>query len=54
MNYGNEKQELGDDEMTNFNSIVCKEAPCDVDVAMLGVVIPNAVIPFVNFKAKTS
>ena len=36
---------LGDDEVTKTNGTDHEEASCDVDVVMLGVVIPNALTP---------
>ena len=34
INYGDEQQVLGDDEMTNGANTDCEEAPCDGDVVM--------------------
>jgi hypothetical protein len=45
MNYGNEGQVLGDDEMTNTNCTNREEAPGDADVVMLDVIIPDIVTP---------
>jgi hypothetical protein len=38
MNYGNEEQVLGDDEMTNSAGTDREEAPCDGDVVTPSVV----------------
>jgi hypothetical protein len=43
MNYVNEEQVFGDNEMTNIDGTNYKEAPCDADAVMLDVVNPDVV-----------
>jgi hypothetical protein len=45
MNYNNVEQVLEDNEMMDTDGTNCKEAPCDADIVMLDVVIPNIGIP---------
>jgi hypothetical protein len=52
MNYGNEEQVLGDDEMTVSDGTHCREPPCDGDVIMPGVVTSNVGTPSINLKPR--
>jgi hypothetical protein len=47
-NYGDERQVLGDNEMTDGAGTNRKEAPCDGDVVMRGVVTSNVGSTSVN------
>ena len=56
MNYYNEEQVLGDDNMTDTNGIDCIETPYYVDVIMLGVVargVVRASFEHDNYRAQT-
>jgi hypothetical protein len=52
MNYSDDEQVLGDDEMTNSYGIDREEAPCDGDVVMPGVVTLNVSIPSVILRSR--
>jgi hypothetical protein len=52
MNYGNDEQVLGDDEMTDGDGTIRKEAPCNGDVVMLGVVTSNVGTLSVNLRPR--
>lgn len=44
MNYGNGEQVLQDDEMIDIDGKDHDKAPCDANVVMLSIVIPNIVL----------
>jgi hypothetical protein len=52
MNYGNEEQVLGDDEMTNINNKSHDEASCNADVVKLGVVTAEVVTSGVILRSR--
>ena len=52
MNYCDEKQVLGEDEMMDGASTDHEEAPYDGDVVMPGVIASNAGIPSVNLRPR--
>jgi hypothetical protein len=52
MNYGDEEQLLGDDEMTDGAGTDREEAPCDGDVVMRGVVTSNVGSTSVNLRPR--
>jgi hypothetical protein len=52
MNYGDEEQVLGDDEMMDGTSTDREEAPCDGDVVMVGVITSNVGIPSINLRPR--
>jgi hypothetical protein len=52
MKYGNEKQVLGDDEVTDDDGTGHEKALCDGNVIMPGVVTSNVGIPTVNLRPR--
>jgi hypothetical protein len=52
MNYGNEEQVLGNNEMTDIDDTYHEEAPCNIDVVMPGVVILDIGTPSVVVRSK--
>jgi hypothetical protein len=52
INYGDEEQVLGDDEMTDGVGIDREEAPCDGDVVMRGVATSNVGSTSVNLRPR--
>jgi hypothetical protein len=52
MNFGNEEQVLGDNEMIDSDSTDREEAPCDCDAVKLDVVTSNVGTPSVNLRPR--
>jgi hypothetical protein len=51
-NYGDKEQVLGDDEMTDGVGTYRKEAPCNGNVVILGVVTSNVGTTSINLRPR--